>query len=290
MFFALCIGSMLGYALQSALLLHHIRRLDGVSVAFYRAVSFLITMTPLLAFVPAGSIAGITRILPTLVIAGIAGSLHLSLFYAGQSRLGLGVANALQRGIATLTLTGAGTILLRESLHPASIIATCGIIVGIAGLSLSRARSGQHHYDPRGIFFILGSCIPYTITMMLFLSMSRTIDPLLAGVSWEISIGGGALLLASIRRILGGKGIEPIDRRTFVRIAACSAPTVVGTGLLAMALQIGPLSIAASIGAASLAVMALLGMVMYHEHLSIRQWLAIFIVLGGVVILRIAQG
>ena len=48
MFYTLAIVSMLGYAAQTALLVPEARRMDGLSLAVYRNLSFAVTLLPLL--------------------------------------------------------------------------------------------------------------------------------------------------------------------------------------------------------------------------------------------------
>lgn len=203
MFYFYAIGSMLGYAVQQTLLVHHARKMDGLSLAFYRNISFVVILL--------------------------------------------------------------GTVLL--------------------GMN----HTHMPHLDSRfgiGISFIVIKSIPLAYLTYVLAYLSRNADPFVSGYFWEISIGIACLFLLVLRSLIFGKHIQKIDVRTFFIIAACSFPTLIGTGFMSLASRDGPIGIINAIGSGLLVVSALLARFLYNEKLGKGQWASMLLILAGIVALK----
>ena len=92
MFYALAIFSMLGYTIQNILLAHHARKIDGLSLAFYRNISFIITLLPLCIGASRADVVFAIEHWDFFVLAGFAGGFYLALLYAMYRSLPIGIA------------------------------------------------------------------------------------------------------------------------------------------------------------------------------------------------------
>ncbi len=287
MFYLYALGSMAGYALQNVLLAHHARKMDGLSLAFYRNISFVVTLLPLLIGASREEITGVLAEWPLLLMAGGAGGISLGLFYAAYKYLTVGIAGALSRAVMTVILTGFGWIVLHETLSLPALGLILLIIV--SSIALGTARNTHAHLRKGasiGILFVTVGAFFLAGTNAVPIILSRTVNPLVAGYFWEVSIGIAAGVLILLRWLTVRQGLQHVNVRAFTGIALCSWPTLVGTGLYTLALRTGPVAVVTSILSASLVVVSLLGWWLYRERLTAMQWGAIFVVLTGVVGLK----
>src|SRR3990167_5399904 len=193
MFYLLAIGSMLGYTVQNVLLVRYARQMDGLSFAFYRNISFCITLLPLCIGSTPGDVA--------LVF---------------------------------------------------------------------------DHWHLLAVSAFMGGCS---------IAISCAAPPLLSGYFWETSIAVACIILLLGRWVLTGQPLQNISVKTFLMIALCASPTLIGTGLFALATRIGPVAIVGAVGSASLVFTALLAWLLYKEPLRGKQWLSIAAVMGGIALL-----
>lgn len=287
MFYALAIGSMLGYALQQTLLVHHARKIDGLSLAFYRGASFAVTLLPLTIGATMSDLQVIADHWMLLSLSGVTGGIFLSLTYASYKLLGVGFAGTINIAASTILTAIFGWVIFSEVL-PVTGIALIGVILlGIVFFGF-HYRSPAH-VDARfraGIGLILAGSAFVVVSKFSFAVITRIGNPLLAGYFWELSIGIGCLLMLLIRHTLTGIPLQRISWRTFCTVAACSLPTIVGTGFFALALDLGPIAIIAAIGASGLIIVTLLSWFFYSEKLRGMEWIGVAIVLAGVIGLR----
>ena len=85
-----------------------------------------------------------------------------------------------------------------------------------------------------------------------------------------------------------GKRLEAVSMRTFLLIALCSAPTVIGTGAAAWAITLGPFGIMRAYSASGILVTVILSHLIYQEHLSALQWAGLLVTVSGIVGLRLS--
>lgn len=287
MFYAYAIGSMIGYSLQSVLMVHYCRKMDGLSTATYRGLSFIITLTPLLLGRTITDIAELHIYWKWLLIAGTAGGISLGLMYSALNYLPMGVAGSLNKGFGTLTILFLAVTVLGEVIDRRTLILIVIILLGTVALGMQ--KNHHEHLENsriRGAILSALASIPFAITITIFSFLSRSHNPWVVGYFWEVSVGIGALALVIIRWLLTGQGVARISMKDFCLLALCGSPTLIGTGLFGLATKIGPMSIVSSIGTASLVVTSLIAWLFYREPLRMKQWLSIGIVLAGVVGLK----
>ena len=287
MFYVFALGSMLAYALQQTLLVHYARRMDGLSLAFYRNISFIVTLLPLLLFAPAKDIVQTLQHWPLLLFMAVSGGISLWLMFAAYQFLSVSYSGAISAAVATVTTTTLGWIILSERLTPVGMLLIAVVVAGI--LLFGFHYKHLPHLDGRmalgilmtatGGMFNAGSKLGVAI-------LSRESNPLVSGYFWEASIGLACAVLILLRFLGTGQRIKRIDRKTFLIIAACGSPTLVGTGLFTLATSHGPLAIVSAVGTAGLVVGAFLAFTWYGEKMDRKQMTGMAIVLAGIIGLK----
>ena len=116
--------------------------------------------------------------------------------------------------------------------------------------------------------------------------MNEAGSPLVNGYFWEATILIGCAVLIGGRFLFQRTSIQRISLRQWLIIALCSAPTIAGTACYSMATLLGPVAVINSIGTGSLVFTSLLGWWWYGEKLHGKQWLAIGLVMAGIVGLK----
>ena len=287
MFYLYAIGSMIGYSLQSVLMVHYCRKMDGLSTATYRGLSFIITLTPLLLGGTITDIVELQAYWKWLLIAGIAGGVSLGLAYSALNYVPMGVAGSLNKAFATLTILFFAVTVLGEDVDRNTLMLIGIILLGTVALGMQ--KNHHEHLENnrmRGAILSALASTPFAITITIFSFLSRSHNPWVVGYFWEVSVGIGALALVLIRWLLTGQGVARISMKDFCLLSLCASPTLIGTGLFGLATKIGPMSIVSSIGTASLVVTSMIAWLFYKEPLRAKQWICIIVVMAGIVGLR----
>ena len=288
MFYLFAIGSMIAYAVQNTLLVHHARKIDGLSLAFYRNASFILTLSPLLLFSSSADILTVLGHWKLLVIAGITGGISLGFLFAAYKFLSTGFTSAIVIALSTISTTSLGWLYLGEEIPIAHGLLITMILAGVLFFGLTYKR--LPHLDSR---MLLGMLIAAANGPMVAISkycvtiLAREADPLVTGYFWETSIAVCCFVLLILRGIFFKKPIQHISRKLFGVISLCAAPTLLGTGLFALTVKDGPIAIVGAIGCGSLIVATFLAHLWYAEHIHPKQWIAILLILGGIAGLKI---
>ena len=286
MFYLLAIGSMLGYTVQNVLLVRYARQMDGLSFAFYRNISFCITLLPLCIGSTPGDVALVFDHWHLLAVSAFMGGCSIAISSAAYRSLGVGVVSTITKASSTLLMVVFAWWLLGETLPPASLLLI--VFIACATFSLGIQRSPLPHLDNRhgrGMFLALFGTVPLVFAFISFTALSRAAPPLLSGYFWETAIAVACIILLLGRWVLIGQPLQKISVKTFLMIALCASPTLIGTGLFALATRIGPVAIVGAVGSASLVFTALLAWLLYKEPLRGKQWLSIAAVMGGIALL-----
>ena len=288
MFYALALCSMLGYALQNALLGKYAREVDGLSLAFYRNISFIVTLLPLLIGASRADVLLVLVHWKELLLAGICGGLCLMCSFSSMKFLPLGISHALTSSANRIVIVFLAWFLLAETLSIPAITIMLGIIACSALLSMQ--KYAFDHLDQRmllGVSLALCAAVPLALTKYILTVLTRTADPLVSAYFWEISIGIAIMLMLGIRSICTKQYLQRISWKTFRCIALSSSPTLIGTGCFGLAISMGSLSIASTIGTGSLVVTSLLAWWWYKEILQGKQWILILLIVLGIAALRV---
>ncbi len=288
-FALLAIGSMLGYALQNVLLVRYARSIDALSLSFYRNATFVVTLSPLLLGATGADAASLLGRWPLLVVSALAGAIAQSLSFSAFRRLNVGVASAFNAGCASVVTVAMSRTFLGETVD-----GTTAAFIGLvcAGcLLLGVQRMSHPELQPRtatGFLLCLCASVFFVTTRIVLASASRSANPWLSSYVWETSFAGASAGMLLLRRAAGRPGLQRIAPRDLARIALFALPTLAGTTLYAFAARLGPLPVLSAFSTLSLAASAILARILYREKLTSGQWLAMGVILAGVLGTKLA--
>lgn len=287
MFYLFALGSMLAYALQQSLLVRHARTMDGLSLAFYRNISFLVTMLPILFGASMTDIATTAQNWQAILASAVTGGLSLSLMYGAYRFLSVSFSSTLSAAIATIMTTALGWILFSEHLSALGLGFIALTVLGV--LVFGFHYKHLPHLDSRfltGALMALGGGVFNALSKFAVSVLSREGDPFVSGYMWEASIGLMCAILILIRFLVTRQRVKAISLRQFLDIAVCGSPTLLGTGFFCLAISTGPIAIVSTVGTGGLVVVTLLAWAWYREKLDAKQILGMTLILGGIVGLR----
>lgn len=287
MFYALAIGSMLGYAIQSTLLVRYARKIDGLSMSFYRNISFLVTLLPLLFFsTPQGVMASLHE-WPLWIVSCLAGVVSLAIGFAAFHYIAVGISSSIGKAAEVIFLIGLSWIVVHETISTAALLLIAIIIATAVWLGFQ--KNPMDHLTNKtlkGIGLVILSVAFKCVSSFIFLIISRRTDPLASSYIWESGIAVATVGVLLLRSIFFKVHLQKISLRNFGAIALCASPTLIGTGLLALATRLGPIGVASAISCASLIVTSLLAWRWYRERLRAKQWIGILVIAVGVALLK----
>ena len=285
MFFLLSIAAMLGYSTYGTLIAHHVRKHDGLSVGTARNLSLAITMLPLLFLAKENSFLLLPEYILNLLGAGFTGAISIIITYWSLKFLPVGIKTALGRIGSVLFVFLVSWLWFGEIPTSIEIVWIIPIIIG--GTILAIQKVEFEHLDSRtgrGVLLAFSGVIFSSISFVQMSDVARNVDPFIAGYGWETSIGLWLLLFGIARWIICGKlPFGKIKIPELCKIALVSAPTVIGTGCFSLAVTMGNVGIANVIGTGGIFVSILMGHWLYHENMTLKQWLWIGICVTGLI-------
>ncbi|MGK5094435.1 DMT family transporter [Deltaproteobacteria bacterium TL4] len=288
MFFILVITAVFGYSLQANLLIFHSRKLDRLSVAIYRNLSFVIAMLPLLFFTDLEAIGQVRFWIGELLVSGISGALFLWMLYSSYRFLPIVVANTFYRSIYIVGIATFGIVFYHESFSVLEMLCAGIILCGI--IYMNKQKYHMPHLEiqtSRGIIYAMTAGLLVATSIFLMSKISREINPWVAGYFWEVSIGLSALTIGWIRLWMLGKKIQRVSLKEFLKIALAASPTVLGTGCFAYASNLGPIGMMGALGQAGLIFDIFFSRIFHKEQLQINQFLGIAIIFSGIIGLKL---
>lgn len=289
MFYLFAIFSSVAYALQNTLLVRYARRVDSLSLAFYRNISFAVTLLPLLLAGKSGDFAFALSHWHVFALAGAIGAVSVACQFASYGEIAVGVSIALGAAISAIWTTVLGVLFFGEIPGIAAILSIVCVCFGC--MLLGFFRQDLHHLGnrfTRGVLLATFGAVASATTKFIFSSLSRDADPFVMGYFWETSIAAGAVLLLSLRRPVYGRGVGKINMRTMGLIALCALPTLPGTAFFGLASRAGPVALLGAVGTLSLVLSSLLSHWLYGEKLSRGQWLSLTVVMLGIIGIKFA--
>jgi drug/metabolite transporter (DMT)-like permease len=269
-FVALCLLSRVAYSFNDVLVGELARRHDRMEIATWRGLSLGVTMAPLLVWVSGSAWEALAahpgELLWLVTITAGANVLQLQAarYLPFGLRAALFVAGVALGGLAL----GAWFLDERFSLTQ---LGWCALVIASAVLaSLGNHSGGGLTADVRkGAPLALAASALIAAAALSFARLARATDPLLVAWAWEL--GAGAVLVVPLLWRQRGRWEAGVWPR-FVRTAACSLPTVVGTAASAVAVTLGPLGVWAALAGTQAVFTAGLGAAWHRERIGPLRW------------------
>jgi drug/metabolite transporter (DMT)-like permease len=291
-FFLSAFAAAFGYALQMTLLASFYRKMDTLAAVAYRGLSLGLTMLPLLWWVPAQDFTRLAAVLPQLGLIWLLTALGNWTIANAVCHLPVGVATALCNGFIAIMAAIVGFVLFQEILSVRQVVMIAAILLTVFGLGWSRSPAGAviSYNITAGLRNALLSGLFLGISFSLVGGLSRQIHPFLIGYAWELGTGGIAWLWMQSRAQMTARGASStISLGEFGRVMLAGSPTLVGTGLYALSMTMGPVAIATAVISTQMVFTTLLARLLYKERLTVLQWLLLAAVCVGVMALKMVS-
>lgn len=292
MFFLLAISATFAYALQNTLLTQAYRDMDQLSAVAYRGLTLGISFLPLLLLAENVSLDATLKTLPMILTAALFGTVA-NLFNAyAFAYLTVGVASALTMSATAIMVAVIGFCFLGESLSLVQLLLIALVLGGVISLGASRSKGPlpKAYNMPKGMLYAALTGVFMSVAVVLLGLSSRQGNPIVTGYILELTCGVLAALLASARNFAGRPGLQRVTPRYFFKLLVWASPTAVGTTCYALALSSGSMAVAAAILSTMMVFSAFLGILIYREYPSAKQWAIISVVCAGVVGMKLFAG
>ncbi len=282
LFFLFTAISVLSYGIQLPLLSKYAHDIDSLSTTIYRNVSLILTMAPVLFFVPKEEFSKLPDYFLFLLLASGSGALAFVLNMAASTYLPVSIGNSIRRVSQIVASVTLGMILFNEYLQINQLI-LIGLMT-ISAIILTTSRPNVSHLKKQNAFLgvLLGvlSGMVFSISFAAFAYLSRNINPLLAGYSLEAGVGIFAVFFGIIRFIKFKKPVPILSKNELLKITLISATTISGTIFYGLALNHGPYALIASLMTITGIIALIMGYFLFKEKLTKKQiYITLFILL-----------
>lgn len=253
---------------------------DKFSAAAYVAVGAGIAALPLMSVLPPPPPPSWPYIAASAII-------HVGYFWLvafAYRSADLGVAYPITRGSAPLVTALLAFLLLGERLEWNGWMAVIAIALGILGLSAhALLRGGLTAQTAIATFVNAGVIVVYTLIDGIG---ARIAGSGFVYVSWMIACTS-ALLLALMLQQRGAQFVIGAVKASTLALGGGTL-TLVSYGIAPWAMTQAPIGLVAALRETSVLFAALLGAVLFGESFGPPRWLAVALIVGGVVVLRLA--
>ena len=306
LFYLLAIAAMFSGGLQNCALIPFQRGWDALSWNFWRGLSIILSgffalVVLHLTFRPfhfSNEWTGVHGALPLLLLSAGLVTFSNLLINAGIKYLPAGVVHALAASFWTVVSIPAGIFIAGDRIGLPESIAVVVLCLSAVALGFS-SRQGNgstalKNKDPvRGFLLMAAYGFIFGVGYTILGRCARSVDPLLIGYLWEslIALFGGALCILRLQFFPSERTHDSLRRAPenisqFLRIMLACSPTLLATGLSALAFSLGPVSVVGAISCGQLAIVALYGQFCLRERLRFAQWLWVVLIIAELVILR----
>jgi len=211
------------------------------------------------------------------IIAGIAGFLGLTSFYAGLATGRMGVVSPISSLGALLPFT----IALIGGERPMRL-QLLGMVIALIGGFCASGPELNNGLPVKPLFYALGATFGFGIALTFMAKGSET-SPLLTMTMMRVTSVSICILIALRYRQIGGFKLKDLPMLAFIGVA-----DFVANFLLGLATTKGLVSIAMVLGSLFPIVTAVLAFKFLHERLHKVQYLGILFAIIGVVMISLA--
>ena len=290
MFWMLALISMLGYTIQGVLMAHFIRKIDPLSIGFYRNLTFVVSLLPLLLLANFSEIIAVKDYWQELAFAAMLGAAAQWSSFWTVRYFPLGIAGAIKMGLFAIFSIILGVLFAEEFLNGKQVFAVIFILFGAILLGRND-EDKMPHLEPvsflKGTILLVLTSVLMAVSFFFVAKVSRDLNPGVSGYFWETGIAFFAGLFLLCRKWFTGQSIEKISWKTFGLIFLTAWPTLLGTGGFVLAVKYGPVGLVNVIGVSGVFVSVILAHFLYQEKLRPSHWWLITMIVVGIIALKV---
>ena len=274
------IVSMLGYGLSNAISKVPAKRLGPIKTTFFRGFFLTILLLGILFFVIDELVISWWHI-GFVILLSIGGYIPLLTFYKGLKLGKVGVITPIASSSVIITVI-LSLIFFKETLNRMQAIAIILIMLGIILISVDfkHFKRSDLFRLKSGIPYALITCVLWGIGFAFFKIPVMVIGPVLTAVILE-----GGITLWSGLHMKKTKQKFRIKKSMLLHIILIAITGLFGTLCFNMGIMYSDVSVVAPIAFSAPLISALYGRVIYNEHLKSKQWLAMAIIILGVILI-----
>lgn len=275
--------AMTGFGISNALIKFPVSRYGSIKTSLYRNFFIVGLLLIVLPFFWSSFEFNLKYMMFALIIS-VAGFISLVLFVKALGMGKVGVISPIS-GTSVVFTAIISVLFFNDVLSVIQIIAIGVITMGVILVSLNFTDLRKSN------LFKLSSGIPYALIVSVIFGVNTALikypidelGPLLTSFIVE----AGVLICAFIAVLMIDRKIS-LPQRDMTKYVFLIALTAVAGGLgLSVGISVTSVSVVAALSAASPMVSTVYGRVVYKEKLNFQQYLAISLIIAGVVILAI---
>jgi drug/metabolite transporter (DMT)-like permease len=290
MFFFLTLIAVVGFSLQSTLMVSYYRRIDPLFGITLRSLGVTAALIPLLFFVPKSSVQGLVPHLPYLISAG--GALVFANWARGAAyrMLPVGIVVAFCQSLTAIVLLVVSASLLGDIISDAELRWIGGLILGISllGFVQSHGTSPVALQPIRGIILSVVHSVLIACALIAVGKAARDSHPIIVSFTWELSAGVFGILLTFLKGKCHWQIFSQISRKDLPQVLLYCAPAAVGLACYTYSFSLGPVAIASCILTAAMTLSAIFAYFLYGERLTRPQIVLVLFIWAQIVGLKLA--
>ncbi len=195
----------------------------------------------------------------------------------------LGVAYPLTRGSAPVITALLAFLLIGETLGWNGWLAVAAVAAGIVALSADAlVRGGLTRSTAAGAILNAGVIVTYTLIDGLG---ARVVGNGLIYVAWMLA--GTAILIFALMFAIRGTAFLVELRKGWLLGLVGAVLTIASYSIALWAMTRAPIGLVAALRETSVLIAAVLGAIFFNEQFGPKRWLALVLILAGIVILRL---
>ena len=272
--------SMFGYGISSALCKRIIERLGSVRAIFYRNLVVSVCLFIVLVFNMPEAFSG-KSIAVAFALAFLGYVPFVTFFKAlGMGKIGVVVPISNSAVIVTVALS---LLFLKEILTSFQLVAIASIVLGIilCSVNFRDFRSSHVFHYHSGVPLALVTCVLWGVFFFIWKHPIMLLGPFLSAFVQEASmvVYSGAQLKITRQNF---RFTEKVMTIVIIEIFAAA-----GTLFFNLGLNVGPVGVVAALSFASPLVSTLYSRIVYKEHLSAKQWIAVMLIIAGIIVISL---
>jgi drug/metabolite transporter (DMT)-like permease len=195
----------------------------------------------------------------------------------------LGVVYPLTRGTAPPLTALLAFLLVGETLELGQWLAIIAIATGIVALSADALlRGGLTRGTALAAFANAGIVVVYTLIDGLG---ARAAGSGLVYVAWMLA--GTAILLFALMVAVRGAGFIGVIRKNWMFALGAGGLSLASYAIALWAMTLAPIGLVAALRETSVLFAAILGTLLFNESFGPKRWLALGLIVGGIIVLRL---